>query len=47
MHAAPTVDLAHHELCKAFSDLKISVNAVYKYMISKCKPLFKKSRNSS
>ncbi|ORE21063.1 hypothetical protein BCV71DRAFT_174536, partial [Rhizopus microsporus] len=30
MHAAPTVDLAHHELCKAFSDLKISVNAVYK-----------------
>ncbi|KAG0755266.1 hypothetical protein G6F24_011945 [Rhizopus arrhizus] len=35
-NAAPTVDLAHDELCKAFPGLRSSVNAVYKHMRTKC-----------
>lgn len=36
MLASSTVDSAHHELHKAFTDLKISVNTVYKHTLSKC-----------
>ncbi|KAI7903001.1 uncharacterized protein BX663DRAFT_569045, partial [Cokeromyces recurvatus] len=35
-NAVSTVDLAHNELCKAFPGLRISVNAVYKHMRTKC-----------
>lgn len=35
-NAASTVDLAYDELCKAFPGLEISVNAVYKYVRTKC-----------
>jgi hypothetical protein len=41
--AASTVDLAHDELCKAFSGLKISVNAVYKDMRTKCNLYLKRA----
>ena len=34
-NAVSTVDLAIDELCKAFLDLRISVNAVYKHMRTK------------
>jgi hypothetical protein len=36
LNATSTVDLAYDELFKAFPSLKISVNAVYKHMRTKC-----------
>ncbi|KAG0982027.1 hypothetical protein G6F29_006620 [Rhizopus arrhizus] len=42
-NATSTVDLAHDELCKAFSGLKISVNAVHKDMRTKCNLYLKRT----
>ncbi|KAI9483993.1 MAG: hypothetical protein EXX96DRAFT_479214 [Benjaminiella poitrasii] len=43
-NATSTVDLAHDESCKAFPGLRISVNAVYKHMRTKCNLFLKRAK---
>ena len=44
LNVASTVDLAYDELCQAFPGLKISVNAVYKHMRTKCNLCLKRAK---